>query len=80
MCLAVPGKVLAIEEGQGLPMGKVSFGGVAKDVCLAYVPEVKVGDYVIVHAGFAISRLNEGEAMEVFDLLKQIAGAGEARE
>ena len=78
MCLAVPGKVMAIDDSaQGLAMAKVSFGGVAKDVCLAYVPEVRVGDYVIVHAGFAISQLNEQEATEVFDLLRQIGDLGD---
>jgi hydrogenase expression/formation protein HypC len=73
MCLAVPGKVLDIEPNAiGMTMGKVSFGGIAKEVCLAYVPEAQVGDYVIVHAGFAISRLDEAEAMEVFELLNQM--------
>jgi len=73
MCLAVPGKVLGIEPNAiGMTMGKVSFGGIAKEVCLAYVPEAQVGDYVIVHAGFAISRLDEAEAMEVFELLNQM--------
>jgi hydrogenase expression/formation protein HypC len=73
MCLGVPGKVLEIEPNSlGMTMGKVSFGGIAKEVCLAYVPEAQVGDYVIVHAGFAISRLDEAEAMEVFDLLSQM--------
>lgn len=78
MCLAVPGKVLEIDNStQGLPMGKVSFGGIAKQVCLAYVPEAQVGDYVVVHAGFALNTLNESEAMEVFDLLRQLEDAGE---
>jgi hydrogenase expression/formation protein HypC len=73
MCLGVPGKVLEIEPNAlGMAMGKVSFGGIAKEVCLAYVPEAEIGDYVIVHAGFAISRLDEAEAMEVFELLNQI--------
>jgi hydrogenase expression/formation protein HypC len=73
MCLGVPGKVLEIEPNSlGMTMGKVSFGGIAKEVCLAYVPEAEVGDYVIVHAGFAISRLDEAEAMEVFELLNQM--------
>jgi len=73
MCLGVPGKVLEIEPNSlGMTMGKVSFGGIAKEACLAYVPEARVGDYVIVHAGFAISRLDEAEAMEVFDLLSQM--------
>jgi hydrogenase expression/formation protein HypC len=73
MCLGVPGKVLEIEPNAlGMAMGKVNFGGIAKEVCLAYVPEAKVGDYVIVHAGFAISKLDEAEAMEVFELLNQM--------
>jgi hydrogenase expression/formation protein HypC len=73
MCLGVPGKVLTIEPNTfGMTMGKVSFGGVAKEVCLAYTPEVAVGDYVIVHAGFALNRLDEEEAQEVFALLAQM--------
>lgn len=73
MCLGVPGKVISIEEGpSGISMGKVSFSGIVKEVCLAYVPEVKVGDYVIVHTGFALSILDEDEAMEVFEMLKQM--------
>jgi hydrogenase expression/formation protein HypC len=73
MCLGVPGKVLSIEPNSvGMAMGKVSFGGVAKEVCLAYVPEAEIGDYVIVHAGFALNKLDEEEAMEVFELLKQM--------
>jgi hydrogenase expression/formation protein HypC len=62
----------------GMTMGKVSFGGIAKEVCLAYVPEAQAGDYVIVHAGFAISRLDETEAMEVFDLLSQMEELADA--
>ena len=73
MCLGVPGEVLSIEPNSvGMTMGKVSFGGVAKEVCLAYVPEAEIGDYVIVHAGFALNTLDEEEAMEVFELLKQM--------
>ena len=78
MCLGVPGKILEIQPTTlGVAMGKVGFGGVAKEVCLAYVPEAEVGDYVIVHAGFAISRLNEEEAMEVFRLLSELEAAAE---
>jgi hydrogenase expression/formation protein HypC len=80
MCLAVPGKVLNIDNSTEMAMGKVSFGGIAKQVCFAYVPEVKVGDYVIVHAGFALNILNEEEANEVFDLLKQMGDLGELEE
>ncbi len=73
MCLGVPGKVISIDENpSGMAMGKVSFAGITKEVCLAYVPEVKVGEYVIVHAGFALSVLDEDEAMEVFEMLKQM--------
>jgi hydrogenase expression/formation protein HypC len=75
MCLAVPGKIIQIENADG-PMtdGKVDFAGIIKDVCLAYVPEAKVGDYVIVHAGFAIKTINQDEANEVFDYLRQFSG------
>jgi hydrogenase expression/formation protein HypC len=63
MCLGVPGKVINIEDNPlGVRMGKVSFGGIVKEVCLAYTPEAQIEDYVIVHAGFAISRLDEKEA------------------
>ncbi len=81
MCLGVPGKVLAIRtDVAGMPMGKIDFGGVAKEACLAYVPEAVVGDYVIVHAGFALSRLDEEEAREVFVLLDELAEAAAAEE
>lgn len=75
MCLGVPGKIIQIGEPSpvGMAMGKVNFGGIVKDVCLAYVmPEARVGDYVIVHAGFALNTLDEAEAMEVFALLNQM--------
>ncbi|MDR5695185.1 MAG: HypC/HybG/HupF family hydrogenase formation chaperone [Armatimonadota bacterium] len=73
MCLGVPGKVVHIEETpQGIRMGKVSFGGITKEVCLAYTPEVQVGDYVVVHVGFAISKIDEKEALEVFALLREM--------
>jgi hydrogenase expression/formation protein HypC len=73
MCLAVPGKIVNITEADPLlRAGKVSFGGVLKEVSLAYVPEAKVGDYVIVHVGFALSIVDEEEAHRVFDYLKQM--------
>ncbi|HXF05962.1 MAG TPA: HypC/HybG/HupF family hydrogenase formation chaperone [Blastocatellia bacterium] len=73
MCLGVPGKIISISGDDPLTrMGKVSFGGIIKDVCLAYVPEAQVGDYVIVHVGFAISRLDEQEAQQVFEYLRQM--------
>ena len=73
MCLGVPGKVIEIEENSlGMPMGKVDFAGITKEVCLAYVPEVQLGEYVIVHVGFAISVVDEEEAMQVFEYLKEM--------
>ena len=73
MCLAVPGKIETISGDEPLMrMGKVNFGGIIKEVNLAYVPEAKVGDYVIVHVGFAISTLDEQEAQQVFAYLKQM--------
>ena len=64
MCLAVPGRIESIREDQGTRMGKVNFGGVVRDVCLADVPEALVGDYTIVHVGFALSRIDEALALE----------------
>ena len=73
MCLGVPGKVLDIQPDElGMTMGRVSFGGIIKEVCLAYVPEVEVDDYVVVHVGFAISRIDEEEAQQVFEYLRQM--------
>ena len=72
MCLGIPGKILDIHEQDGLPMGKVEFGGIAKDICLAYVPEAQIGDYVLVHVGFALSIIDEDEAQEVFSYIEQI--------
>jgi hydrogenase expression/formation protein HypC len=73
MCLAVPGQILEVSnEDTLLRAGKVSFGGVVKEINLAYVPEAKVGDYVVVHVGFAISKVDEAEARQVFKYLEQI--------
>ncbi len=81
MCLAVPGKIESIEaEGLLGPTGKVNFGGILKDVNLAYVPEAKVGDYVIVHVGFALSRLDEEEAQKTLDYFRQIGELAELEE
>ena len=74
MCLAVPGKVMRIvDDPLGIKMATVSFGGVNKEVCLACVPDVQVGEYVIVHAGFAISKLDAKEARETLAILREIA-------
>jgi hydrogenase expression/formation protein HypC len=73
MCLAVPGKIVSISEADPvLRTGKVSFGGVLKEVSLAYVPEARIGDYVIVHVGFALSVVDEAEANSVFEYLRQM--------
>jgi hydrogenase expression/formation protein HypC len=69
MCLGIPGRVVEIRDDAGLPMGKVDFGGVRKEACLAYLPEVGLGDYVIVHVGFAISRVDEEEALKTLEIL-----------
>lgn len=73
MCLAIPGKIESISSDDPLlRTGKVNFGGILKEVNLAYVPEAAVGDYVIVHVGFAISKLDESEAHQVFEYLRQM--------
>jgi len=72
MCLAVPGKVLTVTGNDIDRAGRVSFGGIVKEVSLAYVPAARVGDYVLVHVGFAISVMDEAEATQVFKYLKQI--------
>ncbi|MCX5789100.1 MAG: HypC/HybG/HupF family hydrogenase formation chaperone [Elusimicrobia bacterium] len=86
MCLAIPGRIEEItDKGEFDRIGRVSFGatdsgaGVIKQVNLAYVPEAKVGDYVIVHVGFAISRLDEEEAGKVFEYLNQLGDLGELK-
>jgi hydrogenase expression/formation protein HypC len=73
MCLGVPGKITEIHEANGLRMGKVDFGGVSREACLEYLPDVNIGDYVIIHVGFAISQLSEKEAAETLAVLKQIS-------
>jgi hydrogenase expression/formation protein HypC len=72
MCLAVPGKVVEITGEGDLRMGKVDFSGVQRQACLAYLPEAQLGDYVLVHVGFAISRIDEEQALETLDTLRQI--------
>jgi hydrogenase expression/formation protein HypC len=72
MCLAVPGKILSISGEDFARMARVSFGGIVKEVSLAYVPEATEGQYVLVHVGFAISVVDEAEAMQTFEILKQM--------
>jgi hydrogenase expression/formation protein HypC len=77
MCLGVPGKIIDIYAASGLQMGKVDFGGVTKEICLAYVPEAQIGNYVIVHVGFALNVLDEAEALETLQLLREIGAVEE---
>ena len=77
MCLGVPGKIVDTYEKGGLLMAKVDFGGVFREACLSYVPEAKIGEYCIIHVGFAISLLSETDAMETLELLRQIGSIEE---
>jgi hydrogenase expression/formation protein HypC len=79
MCLGIPGKVTAIFHEHDLLMGTVDFGGVCKRVCLEHVPEIALGDYALVHVGFALTRLDEQEARQVFALLEKMNELGEIR-
>jgi hydrogenase expression/formation protein HypC len=76
MCLAVPGKIVEIYERDGMAMGKLDFGGVFRETCLAYTPEAKVGDYTVVHVGFALHLIDEAEALETLALLQEIERLG----
>ena len=75
MCLGIPGKIVELKEAGDMPMGKVEFGGIHNEICLAYTPEAEVGDYVLVHVGFAISRIDEDDAAEIFQYLEEIGEA-----
>lgn len=77
MCLAIPGKIVEIHEAGGLKMGKVDFNGIKRETCLEYVPEAKIGDYTVIHVGFAISLLSEEEAMASLEMLQDIVNLGE---
>jgi len=77
MCLGIPAKVIELYEANGMKMAKVDFGGAVKEACMEYLPEVKVGDYTIIHVGFGLSILDEKEAFETMELLRQIDGVGE---
>jgi hydrogenase expression/formation protein HypC len=84
MCLAVPGLVESIREEHGTRMGRVNFGGVVKDVCLAYLPDIVIGDYTIVHVGFAISKIDEASALATLETFEELGlleeGLAELRE
>jgi hydrogenase expression/formation protein HypC len=77
MCLGVPGKITEIYEQNGMQMGKVDFGGVTRETCLDFVPEAQIGDYTVIHVGFAISLLSEEEAKKTLDMLREIDALGE---
>ena len=72
MCLSVPGKVLEITEEDGFKMGRVEFSGIIKKICLQYTPDTQVGEYVLVHVGFAISKIDEKEAAKTLNLLREL--------
>ena len=80
MCLAVPGRVVETYREHEVLMGKVDFGGVSKRVCLEHIPEVQPDDYVLVHVGFALSRIDEAEARRVFEFLEQMDQLDELKE
>ena len=77
MCLGIPAKVIELYDKNGMKMAKVDFGGAIKEVCMEYLPEVRLGDYTIIHVGFGLSILDEKEALETMELLKQIGAFDE---
>ncbi len=77
MCLAIPGKVIELYDVNSMLMGKIDFAGTIKEACLAYVADVKVGEYVIVHAGFALNKINEKEAQKTFELWDEMTAKAE---
>ena len=80
MCLAIPGKIIETHLEHSMRMAKVQFGGISKRICLEYVPEAQIGDYVLVHVGFALARIDEEEAKRVFEMLQGIGGLEELNE
>lgn len=77
MCLGIPGKVIEIYQENNTQMGKVDFGGIVKEVCLEFVPDIEVGEYTIIHVGFAISQLDEESALETLALIEEIGALDE---
>ncbi len=72
MCLGIPGEVLEIRDEQGLKVGKVQFGGITRDVCLACIPDIALGEFVLVHVGFAISKVDREEAARAYATLQEL--------
>jgi hydrogenase expression/formation protein HypC len=77
MCLGVPGRIESIRDDRGTSMATVDFGGIRKEVCLAYLPDAQVGEYTLVHVGFAITRIDEESAMETLELIRSIGNLAE---
>ena len=77
MCLGVPGKIVELYEVNGMKMGKVDFGGVIKEACFEYLPDIEVGSYAIVHVGFGLSELDEEEALKTLEMFREIASYAE---
>ena len=77
MCLAVPGKIIDKRDDRGKPMATIDFDGIRKEICLAYLPDLEVGDYAIIHVGFAISKVDETSALNTLDLFRQIGSLEE---
>ncbi len=80
MCLAIPGRVLETHREHEMLMAKVQFGGITKRICLEYVPEAQIGDYVLVHVGFALARVDEEEAKRIYEMLELMGGLEELNE
>lgn len=80
MCLSVPGQIVDVGEAHGLSVGNVRFGGITRQVCLEHVPDAAVGDWVLVHVGFALAKIDEEEARRVFALLEELGGLEEIEE
>ena len=80
MCLAIPGKIIELNEKNGVKMSRVDFGGITREACMEYVPEAKIGEYVMVHVGFAISRVDEEEAARTYQYLAQMDALQEIEE
>lgn len=77
MCLAVPGKIIELFDANGIQMGKMDFDGITKNVCMAYLPDIQIGDYAIVHVGFAIEKLDEKSALETLEMFRQLGSLEE---
>ncbi|NNE96155.1 MAG: HypC/HybG/HupF family hydrogenase formation chaperone [Acidimicrobiales bacterium] len=72
MCLAVPGQIVDVRDERGIRMATIDFDGISKDICLAYLPDIEVGDYAIVHVGFAISKIDEASALETLQMFRDL--------